>query len=380
MGRPFRHIYALVSAALCLAATVRTEAGAQELMMKEAWDKALVSVPSLYRADTLSICFMGDVMMHSEQIRSALRADGTYDFTPWFSLISDRIAGADLAVANMEFTLAGEPYTGYPCFSAPYSFADHLADVGFDIFLAANNHIFDKGSEGAARTVEEYRRLEKERGIMFTGLAESQEARDRNTPLMVLRKGIRLAFINMTYGTNLGMQTIWPKTNYIGEKNFMSQAFEAAEEKGADMIIALPHWGPEYELGHSKTQEETAGFLIENGADLIIGAHPHVVQDISCIGEVPVAYSLGNAVSNMSAPNTQVELMVTLKIARQANGDLKMLPLELTWLWCSRPGGFGKDYTVIPIEEYIGRHGEWIGAWDYDKMITTYERVKNNHK
>lgn len=380
MRRPFRHIFAFVSAAFCFAATCRTEAGAQELMMKEAWNKALVSVPSLYRADTLSICFMGDVMMHSEQIRSALRADGTYDFTPWFSLISDRIAGADLAVANMEFTLAGEPYTGYPCFSAPDSFADHLADVGFDIFLAANNHIFDKGSKGAARTVEEYRRLEKERGIMFTGLAESQEARDRNTPLMVLRKGIRLAFINTTYGTNLGRQTVWPRTNYASEKEFLSQAFTAAEGKGADITIVLPHWGPEYRLEHSQTQEETAEFLIGQGADLIIGAHPHVVQDISCIRGVPVAYSLGNAVSNMSAPNTQVELMVTLKIARQANGDLKMLPLELTWLWCSRPGGFGNNYTVIPIEDYIGRQDEWIGVWDYDKMITTYERVKNNHK
>ena len=380
MGRPFRHIYALVSAALCLAATVRTEAGAQELMMKEAWDMALISVPSLYRADTLSICFMGDVMMHSEQIRSALKTDGTYEFTSWFSMISDRIAGADLAVANMEFTLAGEPYTGYPCFSAPDSFADHLADVGFDIFLAANNHIFDKGSKGAARTVEEYRRLEKERGIMFTGLAESQEARDQNTPLMVLRKGIRLAFINMTYGTNLGRDEIWPKTNYIGERAYLEDAFRRARKKDADMVIALPHWGPEYVMTHSCTQAETASWLVDCGADLIIGAHPHVVQDISCIGEVPVAYSLGNAVSNMSAPNTQVELMVTLKIARQANGDLKMLPLELTWLWCSRPGGFGKDYTVLPIEDYIGRQDEWIGTWDYDKMITAYEKVKSNHK
>lgn len=344
--------------------------------MKDAWNKALLSVPSLYRSDTLSICFMGDIMMHAEQIRSSARPDGTYDFAPWFSLISDRIAGADLAVANMEFTLAGEPYTGYPCFSAPDSFAGHLADVGFDIFLAANNHIFDKGSEGAARTVEKYRELEKTRGIRFTGLAESEDARRGNTPLMILRKGIRLAFINMTYGTNLGRQSTWPQTNYTGEKEFLSQAFEEAENKGADLIIALPHWGPEYELRHSRKQEETAGFLIEKGADLIIGAHPHVVQEVSHIGEVPVAYSLGNAVSNMSAPDTQLELMVTLKIARQSNGDLEALPLEPTWLWCSRPGGFCNSYTVIPVEEYIGRRDEWTGAWDYDKMITTYERVK----
>lgn len=72
--------------------------------------------------------------------------------------------------------------------------------------------------------------------------------------------------------------------------------------------------------------------------------------------------------------------MATLKIVRHHNGDIRALPLELTWLWCSRPGGFGDDYTVIPIEEYIGRRDRWQGTWDYDKMMTTYERIKNNHK
>lgn len=339
----------------------------------------IMTAPDLYRADTLSICFLGDVMMHTQQIAVAEK-DGSYDFSTYFELIDDRISSADIAVANMEFTLAGRPYTGYPCFSAPDPFADYLADVGFDIFLAANNHIFDKGSKGAARTAGIYRRLGEEKGILFTGLAGSEEERIANTPLMVLRKGIRIGFINMTYGTNLGRDEIWPRTNYIGEKEFLKEAFERAADKGADLTIALPHWGPEYVLRHTDTQEKTASWLIEHGADLIIGAHPHVVQDTSSIKGVPVAYSLGNAVSNMSAPDTQLELMVTLKIARHRNGDIETLPLELTWLWCSRPGGFGNSYTVIPIEEYIGRQDEWTGAWDYDKMMTTYERVKNNHK
>ena len=91
---------------------------------------------------------------------------------------------------------------------------------------------------------------------------------------------------------------------------------------------------------------------------------------------VPVAYSLGNAVSNMSAPNTQVGLMTTITIVRHTDGDIEVMPLEFTYLWCSRPGGFCDSYTIIPIQDFIGSRERWTGRWEYDKMMTTYNRVK----
>lgn len=331
-------------------------------------------VPDLFREDTLTVCFMGDMMMHTAQINAAGN-DGTYDFSTYFMLIEDRIRNADLAVANMEFTLAGKPYTGYPAFSAPDCFADYIADTGFDIFLAANNHIFDKGSAGASRTADIYREMSEKRGIMFTGLAGDEEERLKNTPLIVRRKGITLALVNFTYGTNCACGAHWPKTVYQGERILLAEAMKKAESS-ADYTIALPHWGPEYQLRHSQNQEDMAGWLVDKGADLIIGSHPHVVQDTCHISGVPTIYSLGNAVSNMSARNTQLEYLATLRIVRKGNGDIEMLPVELTWLWCSRPGGFNAGYTVIPIEEYIGRKDEWTGTWDYDKMMSTYMDVK----
>ena len=352
-------------------------AGGQEPAMRSSWMITSEEVPPLYTQDTLTICFLGDMMMHTNQILNAQRTGQEYDFSSYFSLIGDRIAEADIAVANMEFTLAGEPYTGYPEFSAPDSFARYLADCGTDVFLAANNHIFDKGSEGAARTLEIYRELERSHGIKVTGIAENEEARQENHPLLIRRKGVVVAFINFTYGTNLGGQKHWPKTNYLNDVQGLEEAIRKAEEK-ADMTIALPHWGPEYQLMHSQKQEDTARWLTEAGADLIIGTHPHVVQDTTTVNGVKVAYSLGNAVSNMSAANTQLELMAVQKIVRKSNGDIELLPLELTWLWCSRPGGFGPGYTVIPVEDYIGRRDEWSGKWDYDKMVSTYERIKND--
>ena len=332
-------------------------------------------VKPLYRQDTLTVCFMGDIMMHAQQLEKASRGEDLFDFSSYFRLIEDKIRSADIAVANMEFTLGGKPYSGYPCFSAPDCYADYLADCGFDIFLVANNHILDKGSEGAARTAEVYRKLEEEKGILFTGLAENEEARKENYPLLIRRKGITLAMLNFTYGTNLGATDYWPKTNYLGKRSEIIQALKDAET--ADLTIALPHWGPEYTLKHSESQEEAAEWLAENGADIIIGAHPHVVQDTASVGKVPVIYSLGNAVSNMSATDTQLELMATLKIVRHENGDISMLPAELTWLWCSRPGGFTDDYIVIPVEEYIDSKDEWTGGWEYEKMMSTYERIRN---
>ena len=348
--------------------------------MPERWESPLKDVKPLFTRDTLTIRFFGDIMMHSAQISNARRTDGKYDFSSYFHLLEDKIKEADIAVANMEFTLAGEPYTGYPCFSAPDTLAAHLAECGFDIFLAANNHIFDKGAKGAGRTMEIYRRLQNEKGIRFTGLAGSKEELENNNPLMIRGKCITLALINLTYGTNQSAGAEWPKTNYIGEKEKTAEAFVTARKKGADYIIALPHWGTEYKLRHSKAQEETAHWLADHGADLIIGAHPHVVQDTGTIGNIPVAYSLGNAVSNMSATDTQLELMATIRIIRHCNGDLILLPMELEYLWCSRPGGFNGSYTVIPVAEYIGKAQLWENRYDYDKMISTYERVRKETK
>lgn len=327
----------------------------------------------LYTADTLTIKVFGDIMMHKAQIDAAHKG---YD--KYFAYIADEIKDADLAIANMEFTLAGEPYTGYPGFSAPDSFGEYLARCGFDIFLCANNHIYDKGSKGAARTLEIYQHLNEKYGIQYTGLAENQEEREDQSPFIVIRKGIRLALINTTYGTNLGATDHWPKVMYQSERSIIENALLKADSK-SDISMIFPHWGNEYELLHSDSQENTAKWLITNGADLIIGSHPHVAQDTDIIDGVEVAYSLGNMVSNMSAANTQLGLMATIRIVREPSGDITMLPLKITHLWCSRPGGLTNSYTVIPVEEFIEKRHLWLNDWDYQKMVTTYERVRKTH-
>jgi poly-gamma-glutamate synthesis protein (capsule biosynthesis protein) len=224
-----------------------------------------------------------------------------------------------------------------------------------------------------------YRALEESHGIRFTGVAADEEELERTNPLIIEVKGIRIALINATYGTNLSCEKRWPQTNYLNSKAMLAQALKASENQ-ADIAIALPHWGEEYILHHNSSQKAMAQWLIENGADVIIGSHPHVAQDTEIIewnqSQIPVVYSLGNLISNMSAANTQIGLMVTLKIVRQANNTCKTLPIEFTYLWSSRPGGYCNSYTILPVKDFIESSDGWVGEWEYEKMKTTYNRVK----
>lgn len=356
---------------------------AQEIVIPKRWK--IHPIDQIYKDDTLTVRVFGDLMMHSAQIENAARSNGTYDFSSYFTHVQKYLNDSDLNIGNLEFTLGGKPYTGYPAFSAPDEYVREITDCGFDVFLTANNHICDKRSAGMERTLRIYRELAETDSITFTGTAASQEEFEKTTPLIIVRKGVRLALINATYGTNTSGEKAWPKTNYLHNKKMLKASLEKARQM-ADLVIVFPHWGEEYKLRHNANQEADARWFAENGADIIIGAHPHVVQDTGSITvsddkaicgtkTIPVAYSLGNAISNMSAANTQIELMATLKIVRKHNGTIRVLPLEYTYLWSSRPGGYGSHYTILPVKDQIGKSSDWMGKWEYDKMISTYNRV-----
>ena len=373
----FRRYLRLIS---FIAFTILSYAGsdmvmAQQIQFPQRWHESIDDIQPFTHQDTLKICIAGDVMMHSKQISNASISSGEFDFLPWFEHVRDMVSSADISVANMEFPLAGEPYTGYPAFSAPDIIAECMAACGFDVLLAANNHIYDKGCKGAMRTVETYRKLEKEHGVTFTGIAEDMASRKKNNPLILKKKNISIAIINCTYGTNLGADAPWPKVNYLNDRETTARALGIAE-KEADFSIVLPHWGIEYDLLHSTDQENTARWLSDNGADLIAGSHPHTVQDTENIGRnTQVAYSLGNMVSNMSAPDTQIGLIAEIRLIRTTNGTFKADPMEFTYIWCSRPGGYCSTYKILPVKRFLGTREQWQGKWEYDKMVSTYKRV-----
>ena len=310
--------------------------------------------------DTLSILFMGDVMQHRQQIHSALipgadsMQSSSYDYSSYFAHVQHFIDEADFTVANMEFCLGGPPYTGYPSFSAPEALAEEAAEAGIDLFLCANNHICDKGRRGLVSSLEKYGKI----GVPVTGVYRDSLDEQKHNPYIAELGGVRVAFINFTYGTN-GIRVPEPFIVNMMDKEKVREAFVRARE----MDIALPHWGQEYTTVPDSRQREWAEFLLECEADAVIGSHPHVVQPV----EFPVAYSMGNFISNMSLRNTELGLMIILKIAVTSYGDSYVAGLEAVPVWCSRPGGYGDGYTVVPGQK--GRVPERIQLHENERHI-----------
>ena len=271
-----------------------------------------------YLADSVvTLLFAGDVMGHDPQWRAAFDpVTGTYDYHPCFQYVEPLVRNADLACANLEVTLAGPPYTSYPCFSSPDELLYALDDAGFDVLFTANNHVLDHGKTGLERTI----RMLDSVGMLHAGSYVDTLSRDTAYPLVVDVRGLKVGFLNMTYGTN-GLRTQAPNMVNKLDTAQVARDFDRLEEMGADLKVVFIHWGNEYQLQADRYQRHYAGFLVRHGADLIIGGHPHVAQDADTLyasdgKPVVVYYSMGNFVSNQRRPNTNGGIMIQVAVNR----------------------------------------------------------------
>lgn len=295
------------------------------------------------------LLFVGDLMQHQAQIDAALQANDTYDYTHCFSLVKERISSADLAIGNLEVTLGGKPYHGYPQFSAPDEYLQAIKEVGFDILATANNHSLDRRRHGLERTLT----LIDSAGIHSVGTYRNASDREERYPLIIEQNGIRIALLCATYGTN-GIATTPPNIVNSLNREELATDIHTARTMKADAIIAFVHWGNEYQQQPSTEQRDLAQWLIAQGVDHIIGSHPHVIQPIELIPHTDyptqhvVAYSLGNYISNMSIAHGDVGLVVELTLEKIAHTTrLKDLTHHLVWTERASLSRNG-DFRVIP--------------------------------
>lgn len=253
----------------------------------------------------VTLLFAGDAMLHKQQIDCGRQSDGTYDFTSCFSQVADEVSSADLAVVNMETTLGGLPYSGYPLFCAPDAYGAALRDAGFDVFLTANNHALDRGARGVRRTLRALDSL----CVAHVGTFYDERQKMSYHPLMISCKGVRIAFLNYTYGTNGIILPPPSQINYLDLEKIKNDVIKA-RHLGGDVIVACVHWGNEYTTTPTREQELLGQQLLDQGVHLVIGSHPHVVQPMVLMCDAAgmktglVAYSLGNFISNMKIRNT----------------------------------------------------------------------------
>lgn len=278
--------------------------------------------------DSISIFFAGDLMQHDAQIKAAKRMDGSYDYSNSFAHVRSYIRSADIAVGNLEVTLGGTPYRGYPAFSAPDEYLYAIRDAGFDVLMTANNHCMDRGVTGLRRTIKMVDSLR----IKRAGTYIDKEDRIHNYPLLIEKKGFRIAFLNATYGTN-GIPVKEPGTvNFIDRDQLKADILKARLMK-PDIIIAFMHWGQEYKTMPSPEEVDLAKWLIALGVNHVIGSHPHVIQPVALMGDsvTPqknlVAFSLGNYISNMSVRHTDGGLSLKL-LFKKVNGITRLVSYE----------------------------------------------------
>ena len=299
----------------------------------------------------------GDIMSHMPITRDAyVAASGEYDYAHMLTDPAEQLSRADYAVGNLETVLAGGPdYSGFPRFNSPDSLAGSARDAGFDLLATANNHTRDQGMNGIFRTLD----VLDEAGLAHVGTYRTQEERDENSGIYVADVGgISTAFLCYTYGLN-GYQL--PKDQMFAVNLFnldyyttlanpdyelLAADLEAARDLETDLIAVIIHWGVEYQNAPNSYQTQLARFLVEQGADLVLGSHPHVLQPYETVtvtgwdGEERegfVCYSLGNFLSNQyfsENPRRNIAVKTTavldLELTRTPDGETAVTAVTYT--------------------------------------------------
>lgn len=251
----------------------------------------------------VELVMVGDVLLHEKVAQSGQMPDGTWQYDHLFAQVRDEIEAADLALVNQEVILGGRELglSGYPSFNGAYEVGDSLVNAGFDVVLHATNHALDKGRKGLLNCIHFWKEKYPQTAVL--GIHETREEAD--TVYVTEVNGIRIAILNYTYGTNgISLPKDMPYAVDIWNEDKIRTDMQKARE-AADFIVVCPHWGTEYKLQESKDQQQKAQFLADQGADLIIGTHPHVIEPVTWLQsdsgkEVLVYYSLGNFINATS--------------------------------------------------------------------------------
>jgi poly-gamma-glutamate synthesis protein (capsule biosynthesis protein) len=306
-----------------------------------------------FEDSVITLFFVGDLMGHQPMINAAKIADSNkHDYAHWFQYIRPFIEKHDYAIANLEVTLAGEPYSGYPQFSSPDSYALATKNSGFDFLITANNHSLDRGKKGLERTIAVLDQLK----IEHTGTFKDEKTRNENYPFIKILKNKKIAILNYTYGTN-GLKVEFPNIVNAIDTNQIRKDIQKAKSLKSDFILLTLHWGSEYQRNYNSAQSNLAQWLCDEGADAIIGMHPHVIQPMEIMHpkndktkNVPIAYSLGNYVSNQRDQYKNGGIGVSLELSIK-NGELKFEDWTYLPFWVHL-GGKPKGYYVVPISEW----------------------------
>ena len=316
----------------------------------------------------MTLMALGDNLMHMGIVQTGRMEDGTYDFSFLFRDIAPYLDQADIKMINQETILGGNElgFSGFPYFNSPTEVGDAIVEAGFNVVLHATNHAADQGIKGLYHCVDYWKQHPE---VLMTGILG--EGDTESIPLLEVG-GLTFAILNYTYGPNMEVlpKTLWGHLNMLCAYNEKSGAIDfttlnpqvitdiAEVRKLADIVVVCPHWGTEYQDVPSSYQRRFAEQMVQAGADLIIGTHPHVPQPVEWVeaenGRKALCYySLGNYVSTQKQALCMLEGMawVTFHVTEEgvsiAEEKSGVLPLVCQY----RSGPVRLDQVYL-LEEY----------------------------
>lgn len=333
---------------------------------------------------TIKMTVIGDIMCHNTQYQDAYNSSsGKYNFEYVFDDIKDKLSKSDITVGNLETTFAGAKrgYSSYPTFNTPEALGTALKNVGIDVLSTANNHCMDTGYNGICSTIQKLDKL----GIAHTGTYKTKK--DSEEILIKDVKGIKIAFLSYTYGTN-GISIPKDKSfsvNLINKKKIKSD-LEKAKNLNVDLISVSMHWGIEYKQTPTDEQKDLADFLFENGADIILGSHPHVLEKMEkrtikledgTTKDGFLIYSLGNFMSGQYYDYTKQSIILDLEFTKHGDGKVSIDSATYTPIYMYKSSSKSKKrYLVMDIEKAIKDYKNGKG----NISSSTYSTLKSELK
>lgn len=338
---------------------------------------------------TFTMTAIGDSLCHNTQYWDAYNKEiGEYDFSYVYEDIRDYTKYTDITIGSLETTFAGEErgYSNYPTFNTPDSLAKALKNIGVDIISLAGNHALDYGYTGLCRTID----VLDDAGISHLGTYKTAEEQEQ---LLIKNiKGVNIAFINYTYGTN-GIPVPSGKEYCVNliDKDLIKKQIQQAKEQKVDIIVACMHWGTEYRTTANSEQKELADFLFENGVDIILGNHPHVLEPMEkrtitledgTEKEVFVVYALGNFTADQRDEITRDSAILNLTITKNIDGKISIDKVDYVPIYMYKNTTVSTHkFKILDIEktiyEYESGLNTSIGSTTYKNLKTQLEKIKS---
>jgi len=311
---------------------------------------------SVKSSETITILATGDILMHNTVIAAGLNNDN-YQYEKMFEPIKDIVSSADYAMINLEAAMAGPDtgYTGYPLFNAPDSLAEAIKNTGFDLVTNANNHILDRGYTGAMRTLD----ILRQNGLDTIGINKSQQ--EKNKMLIKDIHGVKVGFLAYGYDTN-GIPLPPDKPffyNLLDEENILKDI--TAMRPKVDILVLSLHWGVEYSPFPTEKQSAMASKFFAQGADVIFGGHPHVLQPAEIMtingNKKFIVYSMGNCLGDQNGVERNSGVIVRLTFKKDLlSGKTELQSFDYTPTFSNSYMDKGKEnFRIIPVPETIQR-------------------------